>query len=348
MNMRHTRPAGFLILVASASLAAAQDNMRFRGMDRNNDGKIARAEWHGSDRSFRNHDWNGDGVLSGDEVRVTGRRPLRSGDWDLDGIIDREEELTAERFRNLDHNGDGRLSSNEWHADLASFRRLDRDRNGLLGPEEFSLGGMDVDLEDRSVDLDHNGDGRVTIGEWHGTREVFTWMDTNHDGVLSRAEIDGESLPLPAPPVRDRFASIDVNHDGRVSLNEWHWGDALFNRIDADRDGSLTRREWEVAMAARPDTTRETSAYRVGYARGLEEGRMAGREDLDRRQGWDLEGQRELEQADSGYNAGLGARTEYQAGYRTGFRIGYRDGYGPPALSTRATLGRRLWAVGPA
>jgi len=134
MNMRHTRPAGFLILVASASLAAAQDNMRFRGMDRNNDGKIARAEWHGSDRSFRNHDWNGDGVLSGDEVRVTGHRPMRSGDWDLDGIIDREEELTAERFRNLDHNGDGRLSSDEWHADLASFRRLDRDRNGLLGP----------------------------------------------------------------------------------------------------------------------------------------------------------------------------------------------------------------------
>ena len=29
-----------------------------------------RSEWRGNDRSFANHDWNGDGQLSGNEVRV--------------------------------------------------------------------------------------------------------------------------------------------------------------------------------------------------------------------------------------------------------------------------------------
>jgi hypothetical protein len=48
--------------------------MRFFGLDRNHDGRITRAEWRGNDVSFRVHDWNGDGVLSGAEVRPGAKR----------------------------------------------------------------------------------------------------------------------------------------------------------------------------------------------------------------------------------------------------------------------------------
>jgi hypothetical protein len=44
---------------------------------------------------------------------------------------------------------------------------------------------------------------------------------------------------------------------------------------------------------------------------------------------WDLEGQRELEQADAGYDSTMGLRADYQAGYREGFRRGYPDGFMP-------------------
>ncbi len=54
------------------------DNMRFRGMDRNSDGRITREEWRGNDKSFSNQDQNGDGVLSGDEV-TRPRRPRSGG-----------------------------------------------------------------------------------------------------------------------------------------------------------------------------------------------------------------------------------------------------------------------------
>src|SRR5262245_30378833 len=53
-----------------AQARAAQ--MRFQGMGRNNDGQISREEWRGSARSFEVHDWNGDGRLSGPEVRIGG------------------------------------------------------------------------------------------------------------------------------------------------------------------------------------------------------------------------------------------------------------------------------------
>src|SRR5919106_881010 len=56
--------------VTSAEAQAPLSRMRFEQLDRNNDGRITRDEWNGNERGFRNRDWNGDGVLSGNEVRA--------------------------------------------------------------------------------------------------------------------------------------------------------------------------------------------------------------------------------------------------------------------------------------
>src|SRR5687768_4945735 len=92
----------------------AAEQVRFRVMDRNNDGIITRDEWRGSEQSFRVHDWNRDGMLSGDEVRVGGRRtdPLDERDFDPtspDEFID----WTETGFTRLDRNRDGRIARNE-------------------------------------------------------------------------------------------------------------------------------------------------------------------------------------------------------------------------------------------
>ena len=201
--------------------------MRFRGMDADNDGVITRAEWRGNDESFRQHDTNGDGVLSGDEVWVPAGR---------------QQAVEQDRSRREER--------------LARFNRADR-----------------------------NGDGRISFREWTGSEAMFDRMDRNHDEFISR----------------DEFLEVAVERPSGTA---------------------------GPPSAAAPQA--ETRAYQAGYQKGLEEGRQAGREDKSVNGGkWDLEGQRELEQADSGYRNELGTRTDYQAGYRAGFRVGYREGFGP-------------------
>lgn len=323
--MDFTKPAVALaaaIVVCGVDATAQQRErtMRFADMDRNNDGVITRDEWRGNDRSFRNHDWNGDGTLSGEEVRPGARRNRNERDDDFDSP-DREYELTdwtEANFRNLDHNRDNRLTRDEWHFDRESWRRADHNGDGVITRAEFvGETAEDDDREDRFRYLDENGDGRIARSEWHGSRGRFDALDTNHDGYVSRAEMTGNKEPPP-----DLFTSVDINRDGAITRDEWHWSRASFDQRDANRDGRLSRNEFTGAQVER------NPAYRAGFDRGLTEGRAAGREDRERNQGWDLEGQRELESADSGYDPRVGSRSDYQGGYRDGFRRGYREGWG--------------------
>lgn len=314
------------IFVSAATVvgvsAQSQRTMRFAAMDVNQDGVITRKEWNGSDRSFQVHDWNRDGILSGQEVRQGAKRPGSSGDDAFDSS-EREypfDDWTARGFSALDHDRNSRISRDEWHFDVETFRRVDHNRDGALSRAEFlGEGAQDDDRGDRFDNLDTDNDGRVSRDEWHGTAERFNGLDDNRDGSLTRAEMRGTSDPPP-----DLFTSVDVNRDHRISRDEWHWSKASFDRRDGNRDGALTRQEFGEESGASA-----SQAWTQGRDRGLIEGRQAGKEDRQLRNEWDLEGQRELETADAGYDARFGSKAEYQAGYREGFRRGYREGFGP-------------------
>jgi len=227
--------------------------MRFEVMDRNSDGVITREEWSGSPRSFQVHDWNGDGRLAGNEVRPGGRRNNdrtvndREVADHVPGRAERYLNWTDAGFTSIDHNRDRRITANEWHFDLESFRRADRNRDDVLTRAEFvGDDGEDDDREDSFDDLDVNNDGLVERGEWHASGTMFSLLDRNRDGVLNRFEVVGS---VPSQDTYDEFATIDLNRNSTIERSEWQWSTASFTQRDSNRDGKLSRAELSVAGA---------------------------------------------------------------------------------------------------
>ena len=75
-------------------------------------------------------------------------------------------------------------------------------------------------------------------------------LDTDRDGVVSRAEVDAWAAAKSVPPgiVAAMFADADANRDGRITLAEQK-ADALrsFDEADTDHDGRLTAAERDAA-----------------------------------------------------------------------------------------------------
>jgi hypothetical protein len=152
----------------------------------------------------------------------------------------------------------------------------------------------------------------------------FDRLDANMDNRISRFEFDSVATPSTPATSYDRFATVDLNRDGSLVRSEWRGAEDEFTRLDRNRDNRISRAEYDGEVT---NETPRSGAWRSGYERGTQEGRAAGREDYTRRQGWDLDGQRELQRAESGYKAQVGPLSEYQAGYREGFREAYRAGF---------------------
>ena len=372
------------VVLASATTATAQQ-MRYQAMDTDRDGRITRSEWRGTDRAFRNEDWNGDGVLSGDELRPGARRQNWGQDWNRDGRVDNLDNQISQRYRGYDMNSDNRVGRSEWPGDARLFTRLDANKDGYLTIQEYTQGsGFALDAQGgpsyRFSNIDMNNDGWVTRSEWNMGDADFNRLDLNRDNRISRFEFENdtaayndyrytpaqfdtfdvnrdgwvtraesrmvagefdrfdvnrdnrisryefENVATASDPTSsyDRFTTVDVNRDGWLTRSEWRGSEAGFSRLDSNRDNRLSRTEYDAEVA--PEAER-SAAWRTGYDRGIQEGRAAGREDFVRRQGWDIEGQRELERADSGYTPQVGSLSDYQAGYREGFRNAYRAGF---------------------
>ena len=218
--------------------------MRFAGMDNNGNGQIERSEWNGTRESFVVQDWNGDNVLSGEEVAPGGRRAGRGNqnatrfNWD------------ANTFTTLDTNNDGRVVAREWRYDTESFVTADRNGDGILSRTEFlnranaapesaaPSTNNTVDTPAEFAALDSNSNGRIERNEWRATADAFTWLDRNRDNVLSRVELLGNQA------ARDAFDGLDRDGNNRLTLSEWQGTRRAFTTNDANGDGVLSRQEF--------------------------------------------------------------------------------------------------------
>ena len=281
---------------------------QFSGWDTNNDGRVSRQEWQSDDAAFKRLDDNRDGAIGRAE------------------FLDRQGEPRAERFTDWDHDRNGVLARSEWHGPQAEFDALDRDRGGGLERSRFAraqtTSGTVLPLPGRFEDWDQNRDGRLVRSEWRAGETAFAAADRSRDGTISRSEFGTAQ-----GGVDSWLADINRNRDGRVSSSEWVGARTTFTWLNRSGNGVLEREELLRGREHLGAWAAGDAAFRAGFNRGVVDGLAAGRQERQRNQRYDLEGQRELERADAGYASSIGSREPYQAGYRAGFRAAYRDGF---------------------
>ena len=105
--------------------------------------------------------------------------------------------LDNQRFRGMDANRDGVITRNEWRGSNQSFRVHDWDNDGVISGDEVDTTrfrrGRNAEFEDfdRAEEfeyLDANNNNRIEEREWHMSLRSFDQLDSNNDGIISRAE----------------------------------------------------------------------------------------------------------------------------------------------------------------
>ncbi len=191
-------------------------------LDRNHDGQITPDEYNPKidDQKATNDlmarlmamDTNGDGVLTKDEVPERMQAMFDRGDTNHDG------RLTADEIRAMSSSqsdpqgrpaGRGKVSSMD-----PVMQALDVDHDGVLSAAEIASAPGALKT------LDTDADGMLSRDELRMRQQtprqraehLFDEWDTNKDGGLTKAELPDRMQP--------QFDAIDLNHDGKIDLEE--------------------------------------------------------------------------------------------------------------------------------
>jgi len=159
-------------------------------LDRSRDGLVSRAEFDLDSKVFKALDVDGSGSLTADEI---------GGAVQTDGL-QAFASLNPDTFlERHDRNQDGVLSGGELPGGSRSeLAKADGDKDGKLDRDEMSTAlrrkqryqfeTIPPSFLDR---YDLNRDGKVSRREFPGSAPVFSRMDSNGDGFISRS--DGKS-----------------------------------------------------------------------------------------------------------------------------------------------------------
>lgn len=280
---RRAREAGKQPRGGGAGRAMQRLYERVMKQDGDGDGRVSAAEWRGREQGFARLDRNDDGfidrkdlggALGGDKRRGAGKG---KGKGDAAGRTHDEAESAAmraqakARFAQTDRNGDGKLTADELPAERF-LQLLDKNKDGAVDEAEFlafvqkrgrSGGPQGGDARrgkgggGRRLNAgmlrrwDRDGDGRVVKAEFPGGDEMFARLDADGDGALTQADIaaakreDDGSPKAPTTPGADAdpFARQDTDGDGRLHRAEFQGTAEAWRRLDANRDGYVTRAE---------------------------------------------------------------------------------------------------------
>ena len=153
----------------------------------------------------------------------------------------------TELLRQVDADQDGFITQDEWSRFFANH---DEDSDKKLSQDELRKGSEQTGNEETLGPdsgriaaferLDTNRNGAIDFSEWPGKQKDFRYLDSDHSGSLNREEF----LSRNGRWWNELFENLDFNGDGVITRSEWLDSDASFNRLDRDRNGALEHSEF--------------------------------------------------------------------------------------------------------
>lgn len=118
------------------------------------------------------------------------------------------------------------------------FKQFDANGDGQLGPQEISalmkhIGKSDAEAKDMLEQMDEDGDGGVSFGEFQNAaalaklnneneiKKSFDLFDLDHDGFVSHDEIEKVCQFLTQDQADSLIKEVDKNQDGKINFYEW-------------------------------------------------------------------------------------------------------------------------------
>jgi Ca2+-binding EF-hand superfamily protein len=262
-SIRYTLLAGAVVVAGIGTTGAAmQSHPQAHGQNTSQ----AKPGGHGrgGQRFLSEYDLNHDGKVTRDEFNKATAQRFSEAAGGAKVMTEKQFEAFRTRtlhqhadqsFRRADWNGDGKLSFDEFANPIrASFERADKQSTGTVYCQHKA--------QTRSAPKQ----GRRSRGGSRGAGGLCSHDDLNHDGKVTRSELDqalhqqfaaaGKGGALTKDQFEGMqhsraeassgraFARLDSNHDGKLSLQEFSaYQQRTFDRMDRNHDGTITSDE---------------------------------------------------------------------------------------------------------
>lgn len=250
-------------------------------LDANKDGKVSLDEFKtNASATFKTFDADSNGQVTKDEIKARrdafkdARKAVRNAS-EADKGTAREALQAAgpfmlpgagKMFDRADTDKNGTLSEAEVLASAEKiFERHDSNKDGAIdtadarpmkGKGHHGKGG-EQRAERMLKRLDTNSDGKVSQDEMlAGATQTFERFDADKNGEVTKAEVDAKRdafrdarkafREVKATDGEARAAAREALRDARMD----RMGTRMFERADADKNGTLTKAEMETAAAA--------------------------------------------------------------------------------------------------